>query len=251
MSNSSPSILNICLNFMQSLLPQNCQLCGAPSGRSLLCEPCAAALPRHAAPCCPICADATPTGEICGACLRRPPAFSATTAAFDYDFPLDGLLHAFKYAGNLALAETLALPLIVALSREPRPDALLPMPLHPSRLKERGFNQALELAKPIAARLNIPLLPKACARTRDTLSQAALPWKERGKNIRQAFICLDRLDGMKIALLDDVMTTGATLHELAKAARTQGAADVVAWVVARTPPHGDKPRPLHSFTQAD
>ncbi|MHB9116701.1 MAG: ComF family protein [Burkholderiales bacterium] len=233
------------------MLPQDCQLCGAASGSALLCEACAAALPHHIGPCCPICADTTPNGEVCGACLRRPPAFSATTAAFDYDFPLDGLLHAYKYAGNLALAEALALPLVAAVRHGPLPDALLPMPLHPARLKERGFNQALELAKIASAHLDIPLLPSACARIRDTPPQAALAWKERGKNIRQAFVCLDRLDGMRIALVDDVMTTGATLNELAKAARAQGVADVVAWVVARTPPHGDRPRSPHPLTQTD
>jgi ComF family protein len=173
---------------------------------------------------------------LCGACLRHPPAFDRTLAAFTYRFPIDRLLHAFKYSGNLALIEVLAKPLARFAAEHPKPDLLLPMPLHPERLKERGFNQSLEIAKTISRWLDIPLMAEACRRTRDTPSQAGLKWKERRRNVHGAFACDLDLAGKKIAVLDDVMTTGATLNEVSRILKGRGAAEVSAWVVARTLP---------------
>lgn len=187
-------------------------------------------------PACPVCALSTLDGQVCGHCLRHPPAFDHALAAFSYGFPLDRLLHAFKYAGNLALADILAEPLARIAAGHPKPDMLLPMPLHPSRLKERGFNQALEIARPIAKWLNIPLAADACRRTRDTSSQAGLKLKERRRNVRGAFACDLDLAGKIIAVLDDVMTTGATLNEISRVLKSRGAVEVSAWVVARTLP---------------
>jgi len=111
------------------------------------------------------------------------------------------------------------------------------MPLHPARLRERGFNQSLELARRIAAKLDIPLLSHACQRVRDTPPQSALKWKERGKNMRRAFTCTEDLSGKHIAVVDDVMTSGASLNEVALALRRAGAREVSAWVIARTLSH--------------
>ena len=220
---------------MRSILPHQCELCGASSSNQLLCPKCDADLPHYLAPACPVCALPTPSGEICGVCLQRPPAFDRTLAAFSYLFPVDRLLHAFKYSGNLALVETLAKPLAQVAAKHPKPDLLMPMPLHPARLKERGFNQSLEIARPISRWLNIPLSANAILRTRDTPTQAGLKLKERRRNVRGAFSCDLDLTGKHVAVVDDVMTTGATLNEVSRILKSCGASEVSAWLVARTP----------------
>lgn len=222
---------------MQTLFSQACLLCGDQATHGQLCAPCHATLPYHDLPACPVCALPTVGGTICGSCLKAPPAFDATLAAFDYVFPIDATLHAYKYAGNLALAEFLATPLAERARHQPLPDLLIPMPLHPARLKQRGFNQALEIARLLARQLAIPHETQACRRLRDTPPQATLDHKERSANLRGAFACGIPLAGKHVALLDDVMTSGASLGELAKAVRKQGATRVSAWVVARTLPH--------------
>ncbi len=174
-------------------------------------------------------------GIVCGACLKEPPAFDHTLAAFSYGFPIDRLLHAFKYAGDLSLAGILAEPLARLAVEHPKPDLLLPMPLHPVRLRERGFNQSLEIAKPVSRWLDIPLAADACQRKRDTPPQAGLKWRERRRNVRGAFACDLDLNGKKVAVLDDVMTTGATLNEISRILKSRGASEVSAWVIARTP----------------
>lgn len=234
MSNLSAYILNGCTKIVRSILPHHCALCGAGTPNRLLCSACDIDLSHYRAPACPICALPTPNGQVCGACLKNPPAFDRTLAAFSYHFPIDRLLHAFKYSGDLALTEILATPLARLAASHPKPDLLLPMPLHPGRLKERGFNQSLEIAKPISRWLNIPLTADACQRTRDTPTQAGLKWKERRRNVRGAFACDLDLSGKKIAVLDDVMTTGATLNEISRILKNRGASEVSAWIVART-----------------
>jgi ComF family protein len=236
LSNLSAYILNGCTKIVHAILPHHCALCGAGTPNRLLCTGCDADLSHYRAPACPICALPTPGGQVCGACLQHPPAFDRTLAAFSYHFPIDRLLHGFKYSGNLALIEVLAKPLAQLAADHPKPDLLMPMPLHPGRLKERGFNQSLEIAKKISRWLDIPLSADVCQRTRDTPTQAGLKWKERRRNVRGAFACDLDLTGKKIAVLDDVMTTGATLNEISRVLRGRGAAEVSAWVVARTLP---------------
>ena len=171
---------------------------------------------------------------MCGQCLAKPPAFDRTLAVLIYAFPADALIQAMKYGHQLALAPTLAGLLAEAAATGERPDVLVPMPLHPLRLRERGFNQALELAKIIAHQLGIPLLPQGAERTRATPPQVGLPWKERTANLRGAFSSSLDYTGKHVAIVDDVMTTGTSLNELAKALRRQGASEVSAWAVART-----------------
>jgi ComF family protein len=161
--------------------------------------------------------------------------FDRTIAAFAYGFPLDKLVQAHKFDGQLHLANGLADKLVDCVAI--RPDCIVPMPLHPARLLQRGHNQSLELAKHAAARLDIPLLAHACQRIRDTPPQSSLKWKERGKNMRKAFRCVENFSGMHVAMVDDVMTSGASLNELALALRRAGAREISAWVIARTLPH--------------
>jgi ComF family protein len=186
---------------------------------------------------CPVCALPTPSGEVCGHCLQSPPAYRHTQAAFVYQFPVDRLIQAMKYQEQLALTGIFAEKLLARIDKTHLPDYLIPMPLHPAKLKRRGFNQALLIANLLADALTIPLLANTCHRLRDTPSQTDLPWSERSKNVLDAFSCEMDLTGKHVALIDDVMTTGASLNELARAVQKCGGADISAWVVARTLPH--------------
>lgn len=233
----SHHLMNIGAKFMRILPAQPCLLCGGDSHAGLCCAACDAELPRLIATHCPICALPTLAGEICGQCLKQPPPFDHTVAAFSYDFPLDKMVQALKFRERLVLVNYLADA--VAQQVHTRVDSLVALPLHPTRLRERGFNQSLLLARRIGHRLSIPLLADACERVRNTPPQSSLPWKERDKNMRLAFTCKPTADvrGKHIAIVDDVMTTGASVGELARALKQAGASEVSAWVVARTLPH--------------
>ena len=169
---------------------------------------------------------------MCGRCLTHPPVFAHTTAAFAYEWPVAELIHQYKYAGNLALARLLGQSVATRLTHAA--DLIVPMPLAPRRLRERSFNQALEIARVIRQITGVPLAANACRRVRDTAPQASLPWKARAKNIRGAFVCDADVRGMRVAVIDDVMTTGATLNELARNLLKAGALEVQGWMVART-----------------
>lgn len=227
-------LLNIGTNLARLLPAQPCLLCGTFSRNGAWCEACDRALPRPGSPHCPQCALPTPDGARCGRCLKRAPHFDRTVATFAYAFPVDKLVQALKYNERLLLAGALADEL--AQRVEIRPDCIVPMPLHPARLRERGFNQSAELAKRLAARTGCPLLLHACRRVRDTPPQSALSWKARRSNVHHAFACSVDLAGKHVAVVDDVMTSGASLDELAQALRRAGAREVSAWVAARTLP---------------
>jgi ComF family protein len=171
---------------------------------------------------------------VCGSCLNHPPHFDATLALWRYEFPCDRLVQALKYRARLALARFFARSL--ASRPMPEVDLIVPMPLYPKRLAERGFNQALEIARGLARHLGSPIAPRGVLRLKDTLPQTQLPYEERAKNVRGAFTCKLDLSGKKIAVVDDVMTTGATLNELARALKRAGATRVENFVIARTVP---------------
>ena len=213
------------------MLPQDCLLCGAAGADGLLCPACAAELPRPPACGCPVCGEALPAAGLCGACLKAAPAFDATLAAFRYGFPLDKLVQALKYGHRLAIADFLA----TAMLAGPRPDGdlVVPLPLSRQRLRQRGFNQAAEIARPLARALGLPLALDGCTRTLDTPPQATLPWQARHKNVRHAFECALDLAGKSVIVVDDVMTSGATLAEFARVLKIHGAVRVTNWVAAR------------------
>lgn len=213
-------------------LAQHCLLCAADDAKNVVCGECELALTRarHA---CPRCGVATPSGETCGRCLRKPPAFERTVFAMDYAFPADRLLQALKYNAQLPLADWCARALMRHVDVK-HVDAIVAMPMHRRRLALRGFNHAMEIARPLARRLERPLFADAARRTRDTREQAELKWTERRANVRGAFAVDERVKGKRIAIVDDVMTTGASLDELARALLRAGATRVTAWVVART-----------------
>jgi len=214
------------------LLASRCLLCAAPAGKRNLCAQCLGDLPWLDTAACSICAHPLPEPGLCGRCIAEPPHYDRVIAACRYAFPLDGLIQSYKYGGRLAAGPALAA--LLAPRIRIRPDLILPTPLSAQRLRERGFNQALELARIIGRELSAPVDAHLCIKTRDTAPQTRLPWKARRRNIRGAFVVLGSLEGCNVAVVDDVLTTGATLSELARNLKRAGASSVTGYVVART-----------------
>ena len=208
----------------------SCFVCRGAT-ESVLCTQCEAELPRLERSLCPRCALESPGGALCGRCLTQSPAYDATHAALAYDFPADALVQALKFRSELALAPLLA-GLLADKVRGDRVDHVVPVPLSAPRLRHRGYNQAVEIARHLG-KVDIGL----CERTRDAPPQIELPYAERQRNVRGAFRCTRALIGARVAVVDDVMTTGATLDEMARTLKAAGAVHVVNWVVARTLPH--------------
>ncbi|WP_288841961.1 ComF family protein [uncultured Deefgea sp.] len=226
---------NLFDKFLNYISPTQCLLCAA-SSQDAVCLACFASLVRpQPAQSCPCCARQSTQGLLCGACSKTPPEFDATIAAFLYADPIASLIQAAKFAGRWSLLAPLGDALATALVHTERPDLIIPLPLHPERLKERGFNQALEIARPIAKHLQLPLDIGHLCRNKNTEHQARLSANARWRNMRNAFVCHTPMHGLRVALIDDVMTSGASMHAAAKALKTAGASEVFAWVVARTP----------------
>jgi ComF family protein len=230
-----------------ALLPCSCALCGERA-RDPVCAPCALRYANGGRPRCRRCANPLaphePAGQACGACLAEEPAFDATLVAVDYAPPLDGLVLGLKFGARLPLAPWfghLLRDAVLAQAGWPLPDLLCPVPLGPRRLAERGFNQALEIARPLASALGIALQPRLATRAVETAAQSGVTPRERARNIRGAFeVAPDmaaRIEGRHVGVVDDVMTSGHTLNELAATLKAAGAARVSNLVFARTPPH--------------
>jgi ComF family protein len=220
--------------FLSNLLfGGSCFLCRG-AARGILCPACDADLPRLAGTLCPRCALPSPGSTVCGRCLADAPHYDATVAALAYRFPADTLVHALKFRSQLALAPLMGDLLVEKISEQI--DLVVPVPLSRERLRERGYNQAAEIARHVAKERRVRLELTIVIRERNTRAQSDLPWSDRARNVRGAFRCERSLDGAAIAVVDDVMTTGATLAELAATLKRAGAARVVNWVVARTFP---------------
>jgi len=183
---------------------------------------------------CPRCALPGVHNTECGACIAHAPHYDASCAAFIYAYPLDKLVQALKYGGQLALASLFARRLHERLGEASGIDVIAPLPLHPARLARRGFNQAADIAKALSRERGIAVELDLGRRVRNTAAQTELPFSERAANMRRAFACARDLSGLRIAVVDDVMTTGATLDEFARTLKECGAARVENWVVART-----------------
>jgi ComF family protein len=230
------------LSALRSLLPTQCAVCRAWD-RQRLCSDC---ITRFAAPTarCQRCALTLPGGAtLCGACLRDPPPFDQAITVGDYAYPWDALISRFKFNDALDLAETLARALLDAIVRVggPLPHLVLPVPLSPARLQERGYNQAWELARRIARPLGCRSDAKLLLCVKETVHQRVLPRLQRASNVRGAYLVEPRhsaqLRGADVAIVDDVLTTGATAAEVARVLKQAGAARVRLWVVARTASH--------------
>ncbi len=219
-----------------NLMPIPCLLCGAPHHEGCLCDACQAHLPLLGAA-CPRCASPLQQVMLCGQCLHSPPEQDASFSVFSYQSPIDHLIATLKYRDKLALIHLFATHMSHHLKHRVKPDALIPIPLHPHRLRERGFNQSLELAKQLSQQLAIPVRHDILIRVRDTPPQASLPFSERKKNINQAFQLKCTDVPAHIALIDDVLTTGHTANVAAKLLRQAGVKTIELWTIARTIKH--------------
>lgn len=226
-------------DFGAAALPGVCAVCRS-WGRGRVCRRC---IDRFAAPVqrCRRCAlPLTPGIDVCGTCLAAPPPFDRAVAAVDYGAPWDALVTAFKFRGALDLASTFAALIARRVPSDAGPPTLVvPVPLAARRLRERGYNQAWELARRIARALRVRAEPRLLVRLRETEHQLDLPPSARAANVRDAFALEPRrradVAGARVAVVDDVMTTGTTLAEVAAVLARAGAASVEAWVFARTP----------------
>ncbi|KRA54242.1 competence protein ComF [Pseudoxanthomonas sp. Root65] len=218
------------------LFPPRCLICRETGSNGAdLCRSCTERLPWNASA-CPRCGVPMAAAGDCGDCLRKPPVLTRTQAVFVYGFPLDRLVPRFKFHRDLAAGRLMAELMAGTLSSAPRPDAIVPVPLHARRVRERGYDQALELARPLAARLALPLRPELLQRVQPTAPQSELDAVQRQRNVARAFaVPPQSAPPGHIVLLDDVMTTGATLHAAARALLGAGATRVDAWVCARVP----------------
>ncbi len=229
---------------LNQLLPAPCLLCGQSGAHfQLLCPDCDAALPRLSkeAYLCRSCAlPLTSDAPLCGKCLHKPPAFSQASIAFAYVHPLDHLIHQFKYRHQLSSGKLLARLLLETCEQSPRPDLLVPVPMHWRKRWQRGFNQSELMARELGKKLGIPVL-SACQQSHHHHSQKGLSRSERLKNQRKSFVLNPVLSAQlvdrHIALVDDVVTTTATVRALSELLIKAGAKQVDIWALARTPDH--------------
>lgn len=229
---------NWLVNIQDWLLPSLCPACGATAEKGHgLCHGCAQTLPLLQNT-CPRCAKPYEHADIhgeCGACQKRPPAFERSIALYRYTPPVDHFIRELKFNRQLGLARLLGRHLAERLLNEPRPDRIIPIPLHRARLRERGYNQALEIARPVAKALEVPIDSQSLQRVRPTLPQTGLAVAARRKNVRDAFRLRDpdSVRAQHLVLVDDVMTTGSTAQAAAQCLRAGGADKIEIWVVAR------------------
>ncbi len=219
--------------------PIRCLLCKKPSHQKYaLCTACESQLPYLSNTCiqCATILTADTPKQFCGECLKNPPFFDKSLALFSYEDTVIKLITDLKFHQEISVAKLLAHLFCEYLLRENRilPDLLIPVPLHIKRLKQRGFNQAVEIAKPIAKKFNIALSRHSCTRIRATTPQIELPAEERKSNMKNAFNFKKSLEGLNIAIIDDVMTTGNTVNELSRCLKKAGAKQVEIWCCART-----------------
>lgn len=218
-----------------------CALCGASGGTVPgLCDPCLDEVRpgvQLGAPCsrCALPLHGDAAISLCGACQTRPPPFASTYRFTVYQPPVDRMIQHLKFHNKLFFARLLGTLMAqdIRQRRVTQPDVLLPVPLHPARLRQRGYNQALEISRDIARQLRLPVDWRCCERCKATPEQAGLPADQRGGNIKGAFRVTGDVRGRHIAVVDDVMTTGSTVTELAQTLLKQGAKRVDVWVCAR------------------
>jgi ComF family protein len=233
-------MVNKWLNIIRSYLyPASCAVCGFDSDTSLdICSQCRDTLPYNTLACtrCALPLEFESESAVCGQCLSSAPEFNQAFSLLHYARPTDHLIQAMKFNGKLRFANLLGGLLADALSARkttPLPQVILPVPLHTTRQRDRGFNQALEIARPVSKALKIPLKFNSCIRTRPTLAQSTLNAKKRRANIRGAFKMTENLNVQHVAIIDDVITTGQTVNEMARTLKQQGIENIEVWSIAR------------------
>ncbi|MDH5301559.1 MAG: ComF family protein [Gammaproteobacteria bacterium] len=218
----------------KSIASTPCQLCQSSTPFSAgVCAPCWQDLPLlgHA---CQACAMPLSDDSLtCGQCQQSPPLFDRTLALFVYAPPVDHLIKGVKFGDQLHLLPQFAAMLADKVAEHPLPECILPVPLHPTRLRQRGFNQALAIAQPVAKTLGVPLDFHSLRRVRDTPQQTRLDALERQNNLKDAFDLRQPFDAKHVALVDDIMTTGNTVHEISKLLRKNGVEQIDVWLIAR------------------
>ncbi len=228
---------------LNQILPNHCLLCGDTSGANLICAHCRLSLPRlqqypNLCSCCAL--PLTTPAPLCGHCLERKPAFAQSCIAFSYEHPLDYLIHQFKYRRQLTGGKLLGEMLAEHCRQVARPDFLVPVPIHWRKRWQRGFNQTELLARLLGKSLRLPVV-NALRQTRYHVSQKGLGRQQRQKNLRQSLAIspryLSQIRGAHIALVDDVVTTTATVRALSELLIKAGAQQVDIWALARTPDH--------------
>jgi ComF family protein len=237
-----PSLLRQVYGASKSLLhrifPATCLLCLDPGQPPFLdlCRECEEDLPRNLLACLVCATPLAAEGIVCDACLLRRPAFDAAFAPYRYEFPMPELVHRLKYGGQVAIARILGSVLArrVAERGLPAVDAVVPVPLHASREAKRGYNQAAEIARFVAEILRLPVRDRLAMRVRATEEQAALPALVRRVNVSGAFEVRAGPMPQSVAIVDDVLTTGATADALAQALKRAGCRRVEVWAVTRT-----------------
>ena len=218
--------------------PATCLLCGRDAGVIDLCSDCVADLPRND-PACTVCAEPLPLSagaRVCGECLRDPPPFDSSFVPYRYAYPLDHLVRGLKFRNELACGRVLGelFSQCVLARGEQLPAAIVPVPLATRRYRQRGYNQAAELALAIRRVTGVAVKTAVVIRQRETAEQAGLDRKARRKNVRGAFTAVAPLRARSVAILDDVVTTGSTVRELAAGLQQAGAEQVAVWAIART-----------------
>ena len=226
---------------LAALFPRRCILCDQLAGLLNCCPACRQDLPWITSP-CSRCGDVLPVdyrGSVCANCSQLRSPVSRIVSALIYEYPVDQLIGMAKFRARAdsahALGELLAIHLLARFDQGDLtlPDLIMPVPLHRRRMARRGFNQATEIARPLAKALNLPLYPDGCRRVRDTAEQTRLDALQRLKNTRDAFRASAKMDAMHIAVIDDVITTGSTVRSMAIALRAAGARKIQVWTVAR------------------
>ena len=235
-------IYNWLKNNLSGLFSKQCLLCLSPTNNKyLLCSDCERDLPENKSYCI-ICAipfattQPTQASLICGKCLKSPPFYTTSLIPHIYTSPLKQLISNLKFQGNLTHAPLLAQSFIQSIDHRKNnlPECIIPVPLHSQRLHERGFNQALELARIIAKQLNIPLDYALCQRNKATPFQSGLSAKQRKQNLKNAFCVTKNHSYKHVAIFDDVVTTGTTVNELARQLKQSGVETIEVWAIART-----------------
>ena len=223
----------------RTLWPAHCILCGGAGDEDIdLCRDCAADLSRNE-PACSRCAEPLPAASearVCGACLGDPPPFDGSFVPFRYAYPLDHLVQGLKFRNELACGRVLGQLFAGCLLGRgaPLPEAIVPVPLALRRYRQRGYNQAIELALSIRRVTGLAVRSEVAIRQRETAEQAGLDRKARRRNVTRAFALVAPLQVRHIAILDDVVTTGSTVRELAAVLRQAGAEQIEVWAIART-----------------
>jgi len=220
------------------LLPIPCFLCGDFSPHEVLCTACAEDLP-WLGKCCQQCAIPLNESGICGQCLQQPPPQQSTVALFRYEEPVNHCIAAFKFHQQLAFTQLFAGLLAdkIRKRQQPLPEILMPIPLHPSRLRERGYNQSAQLADALSKKLGVATDKHVLIRQRNTSPQSGLSGKQRKRNLKQAFAVAKALPYKHVALIDDVYTTGLTVAEASRCLMQNGVEKVEVWTIARAIRH--------------